>query len=149
MAKVDNIAGSKVRVEIEVTSEQFDHGLSHAFDKIKDSVEIKGFRKGKVTRSVFEKHYGVESLYEEAINHVMQETYVDAIMSNNLEVVAQPKIDLDITKVEQGKGFTYVAEVAVKPVVTLGEYKGLEFEKLSEEVTEEQVDTEIQKLQEQ
>ena len=149
MAKLDNIAGSKVRVEIEVTSEQFDHGLAHAFDKIKDTVEIKGFRKGKVTRSVFEKHYGVESLYEEAINHVMQETYVEAIMENNLEVVAQPKIDLDITKVEQGKSFTYVAEVAVKPVVTLGEYKGLEFEKLSEEVTEEAVNTEIEKLLEQ
>ncbi len=149
MAKIDNIAGSKVRIEIEVTKEQFDHGLDHAFNHVKDSVEIKGFRKGKVTRSVFERHYGVESLYEEAINHVMQDTYGEAIMSNDLEVVAQPKIDLDITKVEQGKGFTYVAEVAVKPVVTLGEYKGLEFEKLSEVVTDEQVDTEIQKLQEQ
>jgi trigger factor len=149
MAKIDNISGSKVRIEIEVSKEQFEHGLTHAFNKIKDNVEIKGFRKGKVTRSVFEKHYGVESLYEEAINHVMQETYVEAIISNNIEVVAQPKIDLDITTVEQGKDFTYVAEVAVKPEVTLGEYKGLEFEKQSEEVTEEAIDTEIEKLLEQ
>ena len=149
MAKIDKLSGSKVRIEIEVTADQFAHGLDHAFDAIKKDVEIKGFRKGKVTRSVFEQHYGVESLYEEAINHVMQETYVDAIVSNSIEVVAQPKIDFDITTVEKGKGFTYVAEVAVKPEITLGEYKGLKFEKLSEEVTEEAINLEIEKLLEQ
>lgn len=149
MAKIDKLSGSKVRIEIEVSKEQFDHGLDHAFNSIKENVEIKGFRKGKVTRSVFEKHYGVESLYEEAINHVMQETYVEAVVSNNVEVVAQPKIDLDITKVEKGKGFKYVAEVAVKPEVTLGEYKGLTFQKQADTVTEEQVQKEIEKLLEQ
>jgi trigger factor len=149
MAKVDQLSGSKVRIEIEVSTEQFEHGLDHAFDAIKGEVEIKGFRKGKVTRAIFEKNYGVESLYEEAINHVMQETYVAAVTENKIEVVAQPKIDLDITKVERGKGFTYVAEVAVKPVVTLGEYKGLKFEKLSEEVDPAKVDVEIEKLLEQ
>jgi len=149
MAKIDKLSGSKVRIEVEVTKEQFEHGLDHAFNAVKDEVEIKGFRKGKVTRSVFEKHYGVESLYEEAINHVMQDTYVAAVTEGAVEVVAQPKIDLDITKVERGKGFTYVAEVAVKPEVTLGEYKGLKFEKLSEEVDPKQVDVEIEKLQEQ
>jgi trigger factor len=149
MAKIDQLSGSKVRIEIEVSADQFEHGLDHAFNAIKGDVEIKGFRKGKVTRTVFEKNYGVESLYEEAINHVMQETYVAAVTENNIEVVAQPKIDLDITKVERGKGFTYVAEVAVKPVVTLGEYKELKFEKLSEEVDAAQVDVEIEKLLEQ
>jgi trigger factor len=149
MAKVDQLSGSKVRIEIEVSKEQFEHGLDHAFDAIKGEVEIKGFRKGKVTRAIFEKNYGVESLYEEAINHVMQETYVAAVTENKIEVVAQPKIDLDITSVERGKGFTYVAEVAVKPVVTLGEYKGLKFEKLSEEVDAAKVDVEIEKLLEQ
>jgi len=149
MAKIDKISGSKVRIEIEVTKEQFEHGLDHAFEEIKGEVQIKGFRKGKVTRTMFEQHYGVESLYEEAINHVMQETYVETITSNDIEVVAQPKIDLDITKVERGKSFTYVAEVAVKPVVTLGEYKGLKFAKLSEEVDPSLVDVEINKLLEQ
>ncbi len=146
MAKIDNLSGSKVRIEIDVTKEQFEHGLEHAFNAVKDNVEVKGFRKGKVTRSVFEKHYGVESLYEEAINHVIQETYVEAVTSNDVEVVAQPKIDLDITKVEAGKGFTYVAEVAVKPEVTLGEYKGLTFAKQSDEVSEEEVQAELDKL---
>lgn len=149
MSKIDQLSGSKVRIEIEVSKEQFEHGLDHAFNAIKGDVEIKGFRKGKVTRSIFEKQFGVESLYEEAINHVMQETYIAAVTESKIEVVAQPKIDLDITKVERGKGFTYVAEVAVKPEVTLGEYKGLKFAKLSEEVDAAQVDVEMQKLLEQ
>jgi len=149
MAKVDKISGSKVRVEVEVSAHHFEHGLDHAFEAVKDDVEVKGFRKGKVTRAIFEQKFGVESLYEEAINHVLQETYVNAITEHNLEVVAQPKIDLDITKVVRGKDFTYVAEVAVKPEITLGDYKGLTFKKQSNEVTEAEIDVEIEKLREQ
>jgi len=149
VVKVDKLSGSKVRIEIEVSKELFEHGLEHSFNAIKDDVEVKGFRKGKVARTIFEKHYGVESLYEEAINHCIQESYIDAVTTEKVAVVAQPKIDLDITKVEKGKGFKYVAEVAVEPVVTLGEYKGLEFEKLSDEVKEDAVDAEINKLLEQ
>ncbi|WP_168169715.1 trigger factor [Candidatus Izimaplasma bacterium ZiA1] len=146
MVKIDKLSGSKVRIEIEVTKEQFEHGLSHAFEGIKDEVEIKGFRKGKVTRAMYEQHFGVESLYDEAINHVIQETYVDAVITEKVDVVAQPKIDLDVTKVAKNKGFTYTAEVAVKPEVTLGDYKGLTFEKLSDEVKEDDVAKEIAKL---
>merc|ERR1711879_720353 len=146
MAKLDKLSGSKVRLEIEVSPEQFTHGLDHAFDQVKEDVEVKGFRKGKVPRDVYEKKYGVESLYDEALNHVVQETYVAAIGEHQVEVVAQPKIDLDVTKVGPGKGFTYTAEVAVKPEVTLGEYKGLTFEKLSDEVKEDDVAKEIAKL---
>ncbi len=149
MAKIDVLSGSKVRIEIEVTKEQFAHGLDHAFHAIKDEIEVKGFRKGSVPRNIFEQKYGVESLYEEAINHVLQETYIEAVTSNDITVVAQPKIDLDITKVESGKGFTYVAEVAVKPEVTLGEYKNLEFVQLQELVTEDDVALEVAKLLEQ
>jgi len=146
MAKIDKLQDSRVRIEIEVTPEEFEHGLDHAFDKVKDEVEIKGFRKGKVTRKIYEQHKGVESLYEEALNHVIGETYYNAIMENELQVVAQPKIDLDITTVEKGKTFTFTATVAVKPDLTLGEYKGLEYEEPSDEVTEEEVDVEINKL---
>ncbi|MCK5761444.1 MAG: trigger factor [Candidatus Izimaplasma sp.] len=149
MAKVDKLSGSKVRIEIEVSKEAFEHGLNHAFDAVKADVEVKGFRKGKVSREIFEQHYGVESLYEEAINHCIQDTYIDAVTTEKIAVVAQPKIDLDITKVEKGKDFTYVAEVAVEPVVTLGEYKGIEFENLSDEIKPEAVDVEINKLLEQ
>lgn len=149
MAKVDTISGSKVRIEIEVSAHHFEHGLDHAFEAVKEDVELKGFRKGKVPREMYEKKFGVESLYEEAINHVLQETYVNAVTEHNIEVVSQPKIDLDITKIERGKPFTYVAEVAVKPEITLGEYKGLKMEKQPEEVTEEDITTELEKLREQ
>lgn len=149
MAKVDKISGSKVRIEIEVSAHHFEHGLDHAFEAVKGEVEIKGFRKGKVPRTMYEQQFGVESLYEEAINHVLQETYVNAVTEHNIEVVAQPKIDLDITKIERGKDFTYVAEVAVKPEITLGDYKGLKMAKQSEEVTEADIDLELDKLREQ
>ena len=149
MVKVDKLSGSKVRIEIEVSKELFEQGLEHSFNQVKDDVEVKGFRKGKVSRTIFEKHFGVESLYEEAINHCIQESYIDAVTTEKVTVVAQPKIDVDITKVEKGKGFKYVAEVAVEPVVTLGDYKDLEFENLSDEVKDEQVDVEINKLLEQ
>ncbi len=146
MAKIDTLQDSRVRIEIDVTAEQFDHGLDHAFDKIKDDVEIKGFRKGKVTRKVYEQHKGVETLYEEALNHVVQETYFDAVQAHDLEVVAQPKIDLDINNVEKGKGFTYTATVAVKPDVELGEYKGFEYDEESVDVSDEEIDAEIERL---
>ncbi|MFK5883273.1 MAG: trigger factor [Candidatus Izemoplasma sp.] len=146
MAKLDKLSGSKVRLEIEVSKEQFEHGLAHAFNAVKSDVEVKGFRKGKVTRSVFEQHYGIESLYEEAINHVIQETYIGAVTELKVEVVAQPKVDLDMSKVEAGKGFTFTAEVAVKPEITLGDYKGLKFNKLNNEVSEEAVLKELGKL---
>ncbi len=149
MAKIENLENSKVKITIDVTKEQFEHGLDHAFEKIKDEVEIKGFRKGKVTRKVYEQNKGVESLYEEALNHVIQETYTEAVMENNLAVVSQPKIDLDISNVKQGENFTYTATVAVKPDVELGEYKGLEFEEPSNDVSDEEIDQAIEQQRQQ
>ncbi len=146
MAKLEKVNGSHVKLTIDVTPEQFEHGLDHAFEKIKDEVEIKGFRKGKVTRKVYEQHKGVESLYEEALNHVIGETYYEAIQEHDVHVVAQPKIDLDITKVEKGKGFTYTAEVAVKPELELGEYKGFEYDEEKIEVTDEEIEAEMERL---
>jgi trigger factor len=146
MAKLEKVNGSHVKLTIDASPEQFEHGLDHAFDKIKDEVEIKGFRKGKVTRKVYEQHKGVESLYEEALNHVIGETYYEAIQEHDVHVVAQPKIDLDITKVEKGKGFTYTAEVAVKPELELGEYKGFEYDEEDINVTDEEIEAEMEKL---
>ncbi|MFW6298034.1 MAG: trigger factor, partial [Bacillota bacterium] len=149
MAKLEELDNSRVKLTIEVSADQLEHGLEHAYQQIKDDVEVKGFRKGEVPRKVYEQQKGVETLYEEALNHVIQETYTDAVMEHGLAVVSQPKIDLDINTVEKGKPFTYTATVAVKPEVTLGQYKGLEYEKPSDEVTEEEVQDEIKKLQEQ
>ncbi len=146
MAKIEKLSKSRVKIEIDVSKEQFEHGLDHAFDKVKEDVEIKGFRKGKVTRKIYEQHKGVESLYEEALNHIIQDTYYDAIEAHNLEVVAQPKIDLDITKIERGKDFSYTATVAVKPEVKLGTYKGFEYEKESVDVSDEEIDKAMESL---
>ncbi len=149
MAKLEQLSDSRVKLTIEVSPEQFEHGLDHAYDKVKDEVEIEGFRKGNVPRNVYEQKKGVETLYEEALNHVIQETYVAAVQEHELAVVSQPNIDLDIKNVEKGKAFTYTATVAVRPTVELGEYKGIEYDAPSDEVTDEEVNDEIKKLQDQ
>ncbi len=149
MAKLEQLSDSRVKLTIEVSPEQFEHGLDHAYDKVKDEVEIEGFRKGNVPRNVYEQKKGVETLYEEALNHVIQETYVAAVQEHELAVVSQPNIDLDIKNVEKGKAFTYTATVAVRPTVELGEYKGIEYDSPSDEVTDKEVNDEIKKLQDQ
>ena len=142
---IDKLSGSKVSFEITVTKEQFEHGLDHAFETVNKDVEIKGFRKGKAPRNVYESKFGVESLYEEAIQHVLQETYYNAVVENDIEVVAQPKIDLDPTKIKRGEDFSYRVTVAVKPEVKLGEYLGLEVNVLPVEVSDFELEQEINK----
>ncbi|OQX93809.1 MAG: trigger factor [Tenericutes bacterium 4572_104] len=146
---IDKIAGSKVNFEVTVTKEQFEKGLDHAFEKINKDVEIKGFRKGKAPRNVYEAKFGVESLYDEAIQHVLQETYYTAIVDNNIEVVAQPSIDLDPAKIKRGEDFSYRVTVAVKPVIKLGEYLGIEVNVLPVDVSDFELEQEINKKLEQ
>ncbi len=146
---IDKLAGSKVNFEVTVTKEQFEKGLDHAFEKINKDVEIKGFRKGKAPRNVYEAKYGIESLYDEAIQHVLQETYYTAIVDNNIEVVAQPSIDLDPAKIKRGEDFSYRVTVAVKPVIKLGDYLGIEVNVLPVEVSDFELEQEINKKLEQ
>ncbi len=141
---IDKLSGSKVRFEVTVTKDLFEHALDHAFEEINQKVEIKGFRKGKAPRNIYEAKYGVESLYEEAVNHAIQDTYYDAIVENDLKVVAQPKINFDFKKVKRGEDFIYEVVVAVKPEVTLGQYKGLSVERLSDLATDAEIDAEIE-----
>ncbi|NLZ61247.1 MAG: trigger factor [Acholeplasmataceae bacterium] len=133
---VDKLSGSRVHFEVTVTKTLFEHSLDHAFQEVIKKVEIKGFRKGKAPRTVYEARFGVESLYEEAIKHALQESYYEAVIENNIEVVSQPKIDLDVASVRRGEDFTYKVTVAVKPEVQLGEYLNLEVKALPETVTE-------------
>ncbi|XMB72522.1 trigger factor [Mycoplasmatota bacterium WC30] len=146
---IDKLSDSRVFFEVPVTKEQFEHGLDHAFEVVNKDVEIKGFRKGKAPRNVYEAKYGVESLYEEAIQHVLQETYYNAVVENNIEVVAQPKIDLDPNNITRGQDFTYKVTVAVKPVVTLGDYLGLEVTVIPAEASDVEVEAEVAKKLEQ
>lgn len=142
---IDKLSGSRVRFEVTVSKELFEHALDHAFEKVNKTVEIKGFRKGHAPRAIYEAKYGVESLYDEAINHALQDTYYDAVTEHNIDVVAQPKIHLEVEKVKRGQDFTYEVTVAVKPEVKLGAYKGVEVKKPSLQVTAEEVQAEIKK----
>ena len=143
---IDKLSGSRVYFEVTVSKELFEHGLDHAFEKVIQDVEIKGFRKGKAPRNVFEAKYGVESLYEEAVNHVLQETYYNTVIENNIDVVAQPKIDLDFETVKRGQDFIYKVTVAVRPEIKLGEYLGTKVELLKPEASDAEVLAEVNKL---
>lgn len=147
--KIEKLEGSKVKFEVNVTAEKFEEGLDHAFKVENEKVEIKGFRKGKAPRKVYENKFGVESLYNEAIQYVLQETYYKAVVDNNIEVVAQPRIDLDPNKVTRGEDFVYGVEVAVKPTVELGEYKNLTVSVLPTTASDAEVDSEIKRKLEQ
>jgi len=140
---IDKLSGSRVHFEVTVSKDMFEHALDHAFAKVNQNVEIKGFRKGHAPRDVYEARYGVESLYEEAIQHALEETYYETIMEHNIEVVSQPEIDLDVAKVKRGSDFTYKITVAVKPEIVLGDYLGLEVSVLPETATDLEIDQEI------
>lgn len=141
--KIEKLEGSKVKFEVNVTAEKFEEGLNHAFNVENEKVEIKGFRKGKAPRAVYENKFGVESLYNEAIQFVLQDTYFKAVVENNIDVVAQPRIDLDPNKITRGEDFVYGVEVAVKPIVELGAYKNLSVTVLPTAASDAEVDAEV------
>ena len=121
-------------------------GLTTAFNKVKGNLNVPGFRKGKVSRQVFNRMYGEEALYEDALNAVLPEAYEAAVKEAGIDPVAQPKIDVD--SMEKGQDWVIKAEVTVKPEVKLGDYKELTVEKQDREVTEEDVDARIKREQE-
>jgi trigger factor len=121
-------------------------GLTTAFNKVKGNLNVPGFRKGKVSRQVFNRMYGEEALYEDALNAVLPEAYEAAVKEAGIDPVSQPKIDVD--SMEKGQDWVIKAEVTVKPEVKLGEYKDLTVEKQDREVTEEEVDARIKREQE-
>ena len=114
--------------------------------KNKNKISMPGFRKGKAPRAMIEKMYGKGIFYEDAANSIIPDAYADAAKESELEIVAQPEID--VTQIESGKPFIFTATVALKPEVTLGEYKGIEVEKKEVEVTDEEVEAEINKVRE-
>ncbi|MDA9472937.1 trigger factor [Enterococcus sp. 5H] len=118
-------------------------GLKQAFDKVKKNLNVPGFRKGKVSRQVFNRMYGEEALYEDALNAVLPEVYEAAIKEAGIDPVSQPKIDVE--SMNKGEDWVVTAEVTVKPEVKLGEYKNLTVEKQDREVTDEDVDARIQR----
>ena len=136
-----------VTLKITVGSEAFENACKQAYNKNKGQFNIPGFRKGKATRAVIEKMYGEGIFFEDAIDIVFPEAYRNAVEELKLEVIDRPS--LDIEEIGKGKDLVMVINVQVKPEVKLGEYKGLEVKQVSAEVTEEDVETEINKMQEQ
>lgn len=145
-AKWEKKEGNEGVLTFEVSAEQFEEALDQAFKKVVKDIEVPGFRKGKVPRIIFEKRFGVEALYQDAIDIVLPNAYVEAIEETKIEPVDQPSIDIE--EIERGKNLVFTAEVTVKPEVKLGEYKGLKVEAQDVTVTDEDVEEEIKREQE-
>lgn len=145
-AKWEKQEGNQGVLTFEVDAEKFNEGLDAAFKKVVKTVSVPGFRKGKMPRQMFEKRFGVESLYQDAIDILLPEAYSNAIDETGIEPVDRPEIDVD--QIERGQSLVFKATVTVKPEVKLGEYKGLEVEAFDTEVTDEDVAAELKALQE-
>ena len=139
--QVEKLEKNKAKLTIEVSSEEFENAIAKAYKKNKNKISMPGFRKGKAPRAMIEKMYGKGIFYEDAANSINPDAYAAAAKESELELVAQPEID--VTQIESGKPFIFTATVALKPEVTLGEYKGIEVEKKEVEVTDEEVEAEI------
>ncbi|WP_340081981.1 trigger factor [Terribacillus sp. FSL K6-0262] len=144
-AKFERTEGKNEGVlTITLSPEELDTALDQAFQKVVKQVQVPGFRKGRVPRKIFEQRFGVESLYQDAIDIVLPQAYMNAVEETGIEPVAQPDVDLE--QIEKGKELIFKATVTVKPEVELGDYKGLEVEAEDTTVTDEDVEKEIEAL---
>ena len=146
MVTVEKLEKNMAKLTIEVSAEELEKAIQAAYLKQRNRINMPGFRKGKAPRKMIEKMYGVEIFYDDAVNSLIPDAYSKAYDECGEEIVSQPTID--VVQLESGKPFIFTAEVALKPVVTLGEYKGVTVPKAELEVTEEEVAAELRKEQE-
>ena len=144
---VENLEKSMAKLTITVSAEDFEAAMVKSFNKNKNSISIQGFRKGKAPRKMVEKLYGPEVFYEDAANFAIPDAYEEAAKDSGLEIVSRPEID--VVDIGKGKEFVFSATVALKPEVTLGEYKGLEVEKKVVKIMAADVNAELEKVREQ
>ena len=144
--QVEKLEKNMAKLTIEVSSEEFENAIAKAYKKNKNKISMPGFRKGKAPRAMIEKMYGKGIFYEDAANSIIPDAYADAAKESELEIVAQPEIE--VTQMDKGTDFIFTATVAIKPEVTLGDYKGIEVEKKEAEVSEEEITAEIDKARE-
>lgn len=144
--QLDKLENNMAKLTIEVPAEELESAIEKAFQKNKSKISVPGFRKGKVPRKIIEQMYGKEIFYEDAANYLIPEAYDKAVKECEEEIVSSPKID--VTQIEAGKPFIFTAEVALKPEVKLGKYKGVKVEKAETEVTDEEVNAAIDKERE-
>lgn len=140
--QVENLEKNMAKLTITVSADKFEKAMQEAYKKQKSRINIPGFRKGKVPRAMIEKAYGPEVFYDDAANIIINEEYPQAMDESGLDIVSRP--DIEVTQIEKGNEFVFTAEVAVKPDVVLGEYKGVTVTKAEAVVTEEEVDAEIE-----
>ena len=144
---VENLEKSMAKITITVDADAFEEAMVKSYNKNKKNISIQGFRKGKAPRKMVEKLYGPEVFYEDAANFAIPDAYEEAAKESGLEIVYLPEID--VVEIEKGKDFVFTATVAVKPEVTLGDYKGIEVEKKTVKVMAADVNAEIDKVREQ
>lgn len=147
-ANWEKLEGNRGVLTLEVSAEKVNEGLDEAFKKVVKQVNVPGFRKGKMPRSMFEKRFGVESLFQDALDFIFPDAYVNAIEETGIEPIDQPEnVDFDLDQMAKGKDFTFKVTVQVKPEVTLGDYKGIEIEEFDTTVTDEDIQSELTKMQ--
>ncbi|MCI8321518.1 MAG: trigger factor [Dorea sp.] len=139
--QVEKLEKNMAKLTIEVSADDLEKALQGAYKKQKNRIALPGFRKGKVPRQMIEKMYGAEIFYDDAANELIPKAYADAYEECELDIVSRPEID--VVQIEKGKPFIFTAEVAVKPEVTLGEYKGLEVDKVSTRVTQKEIEEKL------
>ena len=144
--QVEKLEKNMAKLTVETSAEELENALQKAYLKNRGSIALPGFRKGKAPRKVVEKMYGAGVFYEDAANILIPEAYAKEVEGSELDLVSQPEID--VVQIEAGKPFIFTAEVALKPEVTLGEYKGVEVPKQVIEVTEEEIQAEVDKERE-
>ena len=145
--QVEKLEKNMAKLTVEVPAEQFDEALKTSYKKNRGRFNIPGFRKGKAPQALIEKMYGPGVLYEDAVNEIINQTYRDVAKESGLDIVYRQ--DITEEKVEKGQNVVYTALVALKPEVTLGEYKGIEVERARPEVTDADLEAELKKVQEQ
>ena len=144
--QVENLERVWLSFTIEVAGDEFEAALNKAYQKSKNKINLPGFRKGKAPRAMIEKMYGAGIFVEDAANIIIPDAYESAAKESELEIVAQPEIAVE--QAEKGKPFIFTATVAIKPDVTLGDYKGIEVEKKEAEVSEDEISAEIDRVRE-
>ena len=143
--QVEKLEKNMAKLTIEVSAEDLDKAMEKAYQKQKSRISLPGFRKGKAPRKMIESMYGKGVFMEDAVNSLVPQEYTKALGECDLEIVSQPEIN--VTQIEPGKALIFTADVAVKPEVTLGDYKGVEVPKSEIAVTDEEVDAEVKKEQ--
>ena len=140
--QVEKLEHNMAKLTIEVSAEELEGAIQKSYLKQRGKVNVPGFRKGKVPRQVMEKMFGVEVFYEDAANTLIPDAYAKAYDEADIDIVSQPSIE--VTQIEKGKPFIFTAEVAVRPEVKLGEYKGVEVDKFSNRVTAKEIDAKLE-----